>query len=274
MIGVFDSGLGGLSVLKELQNKLPDYSYLYLGDSLNAPYGNLGAKTIYKLTKTALDFMFSKGAVLVLVACNSVSVETVRKLQEDCYNSKHSNKKILGIIIPTVENISQKCTKNSAIALIGTKQTIHSNKYKFEILKRRKDMVVYPHATPRLAGLIEKGDEGVVYANIRKELSYFKKMDYQYFLLACTHYSFYYDFFKKELPNNIKLFNSSFFVAEKTAEYLKKHSYLPIKKNKSTTIYTTGDLDKFKNRATALLENTNKREIKYLKTSIFTNNCF
>ena len=99
MIALFDSGFGGLSVLNHFHEKLSEYGYIYYGDSLNAPYGGKSEKEIYLLTRSAVDFLFSHGAELVLVVCNTVSAKVLRNLQDDYFNKKYKNKKVLGIII-------------------------------------------------------------------------------------------------------------------------------------------------------------------------------
>jgi glutamate racemase len=105
MIGIFDSGFGGISILSDFHNKAPEYSYIYFGDNINAPYGDKNTKEIYNSTKNAVEFLFTEGAVLVIVACNTSSARVLRKLQDEYFNKKYKNKKVLGIIIPNIENI-------------------------------------------------------------------------------------------------------------------------------------------------------------------------
>ena len=122
-IGVFDSGFGGLSILKEIVKKLPRYDYVYLGDTARTPYGNRSQKEIFKFTKEGIDFLFSKRAGLVILACNSASSGALRKIQQEYLTGKRAGKKVLGVIVPAVEEAVLR-TKNNRIAVIGTKATI------------------------------------------------------------------------------------------------------------------------------------------------------
>jgi len=139
MIGVFDSGLGGLTVLKELLKDLPEYDYLYLGDNARAPYGSKSEETIYNHTKEAMDFLFKKGAKLVIVACNTASAGAVRKLQDKFLPAYYPDKKILGVILPIVEYLTDNKEKEP-IGIIGTGATIASGKYQEEILKLKREI--------------------------------------------------------------------------------------------------------------------------------------
>jgi len=102
-IGVFDSGFGGLAILKEITKRLPRYSYVYLGDSARAPYGPRSAKEIYAYTKQAVDFLFAHGCDLVILACNMASAEALRRLQQEYLPTRHPTKRVLGVIVPALE---------------------------------------------------------------------------------------------------------------------------------------------------------------------------
>ena len=135
MIGVFDSGLGGLTVLKSFLKALPNYNYTYLGDSARAPYGGRSQDTIYGYTKEAVDFLFARGCKIIIIACNSVSSQALRKIQQEYLPKKYPNRNVLGVIMPLVEEVAKN--KNiKRVGVIGTRATIESNAYVIELKKQ------------------------------------------------------------------------------------------------------------------------------------------
>ena len=133
MIAIFDSGYGGLTVLKPIMDLLPEYDYLYLGDNARAPYGNHNEENIKKFSQQAVEYLFDKGATLILFACNTTSAVALRYIQNKYLKGKdEKNRKILGVLIPVAEE-SAKTTKNKRVAVVGTKATIKSNSYEIEI---------------------------------------------------------------------------------------------------------------------------------------------
>ena len=272
MIGLFDSGLGGLSVLNHFHKKLSEYGCIFYGDSLNAPYGGRSEKEIYLLAKSAVDFLFSRGASLVLVVCNTVSAKVLRDLQEDCYNKE--NKKVLGIIIPNVENILKINEKNSRLGIIGTTQTINSGRYLEEIGKKRKDIQIFSKKCPKFARNIENNKFKSLdfLTNIKEEMNFFKEKNLDYLLLACTHYSFIKKEIKAELSSKTIIIDSADIVIDKTIKYLKKHKDLKINKQALTLVYTSGDLEVFKKISRKFLKKTENRSLEFLKTPVFPYN--
>ncbi|HET9641546.1 MAG TPA: aspartate/glutamate racemase family protein, partial [Candidatus Paceibacterota bacterium] len=143
-IGVFDSGLGGLHVLKSIAAALPDYDYLYLGDTARAPYGDRPQDTIYTYTKQAVDFLFKHGAGLVIIACNTASSEALRRIQDE-YGAK---KKVLGVLIPAAEEAVEKTA--GRVGVIATHGTVASKKFVRELKKLDPLVRVYQQACPLL----------------------------------------------------------------------------------------------------------------------------
>ena len=130
MIGVFDSGVGGLTVLRHLLIDHPQYNYIYLGDNANVPYGNKSPEVIYGYSKKAVDFLYSQGCKIIIIACNSASAQALRRLQQEYLPEKYPDLKVLGVIRPIAEKITS--IKNiKKIGIIGTKATINSNIYSF-----------------------------------------------------------------------------------------------------------------------------------------------
>lgn len=274
MIALFDSGFGGLSVLNHFHKKLPEYSYIYYGDSLNAPYGNKSEKEIYLFTKSAVDFLFSQGAVLVLVVCNTVSAKVLRNLQDNYFNKKYKNKKVLGIIIPNVENILKINKKNLRLGIIGTTHTINSQKYLKEIRKKSRDIKIFSKDCPGFARDIENGKFKTIEfsPNIKEEMEFFRDKNINHLLLACTHYSFIKNEIKKQFSLNTTIIDSSSIILNKTVDYLENHKELEIKKDASTLIFTSGNKEIFDKTAKKLLFKTPTRSLKFLKAPILPYN--
>lgn len=191
-IGVFDSGLGGLTVLKQFVRVLPDYDYIYLGDNARAPYGDRSAATIYDCTRQAVSFLFENGCTLAILACNTASAEALRRLQQEWLPHAHPDKKILGVLIPAAEAIA-RASGDKRIGIIGTRATIQSNAYLRELTKLGlKAQHIEQRACPLLVPLIEEGWHDTVPGRmiIKKYLLPFKQKQVGTLVLGCTHYAF------------------------------------------------------------------------------------
>ncbi len=246
MIGVFDSGLGGLTVLKEFIRLLPQYDYLYLGDNVRAPYGDKDQETIYQYTKEAVDYLFTHGCTMVVLACNTASADSLRKLQAD-----YPERKILGVLIPLAE--AAVATGAKRIGVIATTSTVQSKSYRREIQKLGPKTDVIQLATPLLVPLIENGQERSVSARriIKKYILKLKSFNVETVILGCTHYSFVAPTIKRYLGNNIKCLDSGATVATKLQDYLQRHPEIErtLSQNKAVKILTTGAADCFNRSA-------------------------
>jgi glutamate racemase len=156
MIGVFDSGFGGLTVLKEFLRRLPDYDYIYLGDNARAPYGNKSAEVIYNYTKEAADFLFKQGCELVIIACHTASAKALRRIQQEYLLKHYPERRALGVVVPVVEE-AVKLSRYQRLGIIGTAATISSGVYKKELEKLRGDLEIFQQACPMLVPLAEDG---------------------------------------------------------------------------------------------------------------------
>ena len=156
MIGVFDSGFGGLTVLKEFLKVLPDYDYIYLGDNARAPYGNKSDEVIYNYTKQAVDFLFKSGCKLIIIACHTASAKALRKIQQEYSPEFYPDKRVLGVVTPVVEE-AIKLSRYHKLGIIGTMATINSGVYKKELEKLRDDLEIFGQACPLLVPLVEEG---------------------------------------------------------------------------------------------------------------------
>ena len=255
-IGVFDSGYGGLTLLKEFVKKLPEYDYLYLGDNARAPYGNRSFETVYEFTLQSVERLFSMGCELVVLACNTASAKALRNIQQKDLPRIAPDKRVLGVIRPTTEVVG-KYSKTGHVGVLGTTGTITSNSYPIEIAKFYPEMKVIQEACPMWVPLVENNEfesEGADYfiqKNISSLLSKDKQIDT--IILGCTHYPLLINKIKKYLPQNITLLSQGEIVAESLADYLKRHYEIAAKCTKGGTIdfYTTDSAENF-DKAAAL----------------------
>ena len=237
-IGVMDSGVGGLTVVNELQKIIPDATILYYGDSGNCPYGNRSQKDIIELSKKIIDFLLSQEVDFICIACNTIST-VIEKLQKDCPI------KLIGIIQP-VSNYIATVLNPKEIGLVATVDTVQSQEYSIKIHEKNKHITVIGQGSPTLAALIESGEFTTkkIDAEIQKEMQLILQKNAIYFvILGCTHYPIVEDHFKKLYPK-ITFINPAHYqalVANKVA--LDK----PIKQNTGTdsSIYTSGDTSIF-----------------------------
>lgn len=236
-IGFFDSGLGGLTILQSVTQILPDYDYLYYGDTANLPYGNRSEAEIYKLTTQGVRYLFENECILVIIACNTASAETTRKLQQEFLPIEYPNRKILGVIIPTIENLI--FDKPTEVTLIGTKRTVESGKYQLELNQRGNNNTILTQlATPDLVPLIE---EGRLSEAISVATSAIKQTpDCKVVVLGCTHYTKLKGELRARFPK-INFIAQDEIIPEKIKSYLERHPEIENKlsKNHQRTIHLT-----------------------------------
>ncbi|MFA4941926.1 MAG: glutamate racemase [Patescibacteria group bacterium] len=253
MIGVFDSGFGGLTILRSIISRLPENDYVYLGDSARAPYGNKSPELIYKYTQEAVDFLFKKGCELVIVACNTVSAEALRKIQQEWLPEKYPNKRILGVIIPIAEVVAETAKlapQKNRLGIIGTRSTISSGAYDLEIKKLYSDLEIFSASCPLLVPLVEEG--WIKRKETKMILKYYlrplKEKKINYLILGCTHYPALVKEIKNVMGKRCQIFDSPKFVAEKLVDYLSRHPEIEknISKNKKRVFYTTDDAGRFR----------------------------
>ncbi len=256
IIGVFDSGLGGLSVLKYFLQKLSKYNYLYLGDTARLPYGSKSPEMIYEYTRQAVDFLFQKGCNLIIIACNTASAQALRKLQQEYLPKNYPNRRILGVIRPLVEAASDK--KFKKVGVLGTKATVSSDAYKNELQKINPDVEVYQQSAPLLVPLIEEGwlKKPETKMILKKYLRPLKTKQIDTLILACTHYPFLYKQVVKIMGKNIKIPHPGEIVADSLKNYINNHPELKLKEVSfpSLNYYVTDSLNNFRVQAEKFLE--------------------
>jgi glutamate racemase len=220
-IGFFDSGLGGLFVLRHVIQELPAYHYVFLGDTINVPYGTKNDEEIYALVKESLRVLFEHNCKLVIFACNTASVTALRRIQDEFLPEFFPDRKVLGVIIPTVEEALAHGSKT--VAIIGTERTIRSGKYNRELTKLDSRINVIALATPTLVPLIEQGllqkAEEEVIALIRNKII---PSHPDTLILGCTHYGLLKEKLR-ETFSDLRILTQEEIIPGKLKGYLAKH---------------------------------------------------
>lgn len=254
MIGVFDSGFGGLTILRDLQKVLPEYDYLYLGDNARAPYGSRSFETIYRYTLQAVRELFGRGCPLVILACNTASARALRSIQQDVLPFEYPDRRVLGIIRPTAEEAGN-FSKTGHIGIFATAGTVSSSSYTIEINRFYPELKVTQHACPMWVPLVEYGERGTEGAQffVQKEVDSLMKEDPEIdaVLLACTHYPLLEAEIRKALPAGVRPIFQGDIVARKTVDYLKRHPEIEtcLSKTGKTNFLTTDTAKFFKKGA-------------------------
>ena len=245
-IGIFDSGFGGLTILKAITKILPEYSYVYLGDNARSPYGDRSAERIYEFTRQGVEFLFKKDCALVILACNTASALALRKLQQEWLPKNYPDRRVLGIIIPVVEALAPIRTKKpKRVGVIGTRATILSGVYKKEIEKRGcvlHELIQQP--CPLLVPLIEEGWQETPPAAmiIRKYIRPLKLKQVNVLILGCTHYPLIKEKIQSVIGKNVRLLDPGIIVARSLKNYLYRHTEIESALTKTThLIFFTTD---------------------------------
>jgi glutamate racemase len=268
-IGVFDSGLGGLSVLKEIKKILPDYDYLYLGDNARTPYGNRSFESIYEFTKECVNELFDMGCHLIILACNTSSARALKTIQQIDLPKIDPSKRVLGVIRPTTEVIGNYSSSRH-IGILGTIGTVASNSYPIEIERFFPDIQVYQQACPMWVPIVEYNEsesEGADYF-VKKDIESLlnKSKDIDTIIFACTHYPFLKNKIEKYLPKNIKGISQGDIVARSLADYLQRHPEIETNCSKGKTInfFTTDTPENFdKNAEKFFGQSVHSRHLKF-----------
>lgn len=218
-IGVFDSGLGGLFIANSIRKRLPAYDYLYLGDTLHLPYGRRSDAAIYDLSEKAMRYLFAEGCDLIVMACNTASAAALRKLQQGFLRNEYPDKRILGVVVPTLEVAIQHGAER--IGLLATQRTVQSGVYEQELKKINPNVELVGVAAPLLVPLIEDGGEKYLDIVLNDYLEPMRAANVQSVILGCTHYVAAKDSIAKLV--NADLISQDDIIPEKLAEYLARH---------------------------------------------------
>lgn len=253
-IGVFDSGYGGLTILKEIVASLPGYDYVYLGDNARSPYGTRSFETVYKYTLQCVKWLFERGCPLIILACNTASAKALRTIQQHDLPLIDPDKRVLGVIRPTSEIIGDY-TVTGEVGILATSGTVLSQSYVIEINKFFPSLTVYQEACPMWVPLVENnehtagGADYFVQKHIKNIFSRSPEIDT--LLLACTHYPLLKDKILPLLPAGVNLISQGEIVAASLVHYLERHAGLERRCSKNGThqFYTTDSANDFNNHA-------------------------
>ena len=255
-IGIFDSGLGGLIIARAIRKVMPEYDYVYLGDTKRVPYGNRSHEAVFEFTRECVDYLFRKeNCAIVIVACNTASARALRKLQKEYLTPSpfgHSplaggeERKILGVLIPTAE----ECVKFESIGILGTRGTVDSNTFPVEIRKFNKRAKIFQNSAPMLVPLAEEGEMENAMPFIKEYLQPFINKKLDALVLGCTHYPIFKNQIRKILPlghsptgeaKNIRVISQDEIIPKKLKDYLKRHQEITKKlsQNKTARILVT-----------------------------------
>jgi glutamate racemase len=254
-IGVFDSGYGGLTVLRGLVDRLPQYDYLYLGDNARAPYGTRSFDTVYRYTLECVKWLIDQNCPLVILACNTASAKALRSIQQNDLPKMNTRTRVLGVIRPTTEVIGEH-SKNNSIGILATQGTVQSESYRLEIEKFFPDLQITQEACPMWVPLVENNEHNSDGADffIRQHVENVLKANPRVdtLLLACTHYPLLKDRIEKHLPDGVKLISQSDIVATSLIDYLNRHPEIEsmITKDSARKFYTTDAATDFDKKAT------------------------
>ncbi|MCD7972260.1 MAG: glutamate racemase [Candidatus Azobacteroides sp.] len=258
-IGIFDSGYGGLTIYEKIKETLPQYDYIYLGDNARTPYGTRSFEVVYEFTRQAVLKLFECGCHLVILACNTASAKALRSIQQKDLAGWDKNRRVLGIILPTVESLGN-ITHTGHVGVLGTEGTINSCSYDIEINKLYPDIKVYSQACPMWVPLIENNEYDKPGADyfVEKYIEQILKKDAQIdtLVLGCTHYPILIYKISRYLPEHIKIISQGTYVADRLKDYLIRHPEMDEKctKNGNTLFFTTESVEKFMNMSSVFLK--------------------
>jgi len=221
-IGVFDSGLGGLYIARAIRNAMPQYDYAYLGDTLNVPYGGRSMEAIYALSEGAIRYLFEEQECdLVIIGCNTASVTALRKLQTEFLPQNYPDRRILGVIVPTLESATELGA--TQIGLIATEYTVNSKIYDEEIVKITPRAQIYGQPTPLLVPLIENNGEKYMDAVLGDYLEPLIEQGLDSLILGCTHYISIKDKVREQTNHRVRVLSQDEIIPPKLKDYLARH---------------------------------------------------
>lgn len=257
-IGIFDSGYGGLTILRDIQQRMPDRDFIYLGDNARAPYGSRSFDVVYTFTLQCVQRLFEMGCHLVILACNTASAKALRNIQQNDLPRLDPERRVLGIIRPTVEQVGLT-SQTRHIGLVGTTGTVQSKSYPLEFKKLYPDITVTDKACPMWVPLVENNEYNGDGADffVKKYIDELIKKDEQIdtLILGCTHYPLLIDKIKKYLPERVRIVSQGELIAESLENYLSRHENINAKctRNGVTKYYTTESVEKFNEAASIFL---------------------
>jgi glutamate racemase len=261
-IGIFDSGYGGLTVFRDIEARLPEYDFVYLGDNARTPYGPRSFATVYAYTWQAVSWLFARGCPLVIVACNTASAKALRSIQQrDLPASADPTRRVLGVIRPTAEVIGRH-TRTGKVGILGTSGTVKSESYRLEIARFWPDLTVVQQACPLWVPLVEAGElQGPGtdhFVRLYLDRLFAQEPGVDTILLACTHYPLLMPTLQRQLAPQVAVVAQGAIVAESLADYLQRRPEMAgrLSRDGSRVFYTTDEPAEFEEQATLFLGRT------------------
>lgn len=260
-IGVFDSGYGGLTILHQMRQLMPQYDYLYLGDNARAPYGPRSFDIVYQFTREAVMKLFDLGCHLVIIACNTASAKALRTIQQNDLPGIDPKRRVLGVIRPTAECIGH-ITQSRHVGIFATVGTIKSESYVLEIQKLYPDITVTGEPCPMWVPLIENNEYDSPGADyfVEKRIGNLMRRDPKIdsIILGCTHYPLLLNKILKYVPRGVKIIPQGEYVANSLKDYMFRHPDIDVKCSKGGRCHymTTESVDKFSESAQLFLHET------------------
>lgn len=263
-IGIFDSGLGGLVMTRAFRRALPSYDFLYLGDSLHVPYGPRSAEAIYEFTLRGVEYLFKQGCPLVIIACNTASASALRKLQQTYLQERYPDRRVLGVIVPTIE--ATIATGHKHVGLIGTAYTVNSKTYETELQKINPAIRLFAQQAPMLVPLVESNCTDMAEPFLRRYIAPLLEQNIDSLILGCTHYPLFKPMLRRILPDHIDLISQDDIIPEKLVDYLQRHPEIAsrLQQNGRITAHLTDVTPSYAEIGTALFQDA----ITFSKTNI------
>lgn len=260
-IGIFDSGYGGLTILSQIRERMPQYDFLYLGDNARTPYGTRSFEVVYEFTSQAVRTLFDMGCPLVILACNTASAKALRTIQQIDLPKIDPLRRVLGIIRPTVEYLGS-ITQTRHVGVLATNGTIKSQSYPLEIRKLFPDITVSGEACPIWVPLVENGEACSVGADyfVRRHIDNLLAKDGEIdtIVLGCTHYPILYDKIRHHTPPHIQVITQGEYVARSLEDYMQRHPEMDAlcTRGSSCQLLTTESVEIFRQYASIFFDNT------------------
>lgn len=258
-IGVFDSGLGGLVITKAFREALPDYDYVYYGDTANLPYGEKTREQVLAYTIEAIKFLINQNCGLIIVACNTATAVALRYLQQKFIPSYEPDIKVLGVVIPTVEEAIEDNAER--IGVLATQATVDSHIYRQELLKINPDLEIFEIASPELVPAIENNDFETAKKFAKQYTSQFDNINS--LILGCTHYPLLKTFLRQHCGEKVKIVSQDEIMGKKLEDYLKRHIEIDIclSRNSELQILVSHDDAKYREVAKSLFPDIEITEV-------------
>ena len=257
-IGVFDSGYGGLTILRQIRRTMPQYDYLYLGDNARAPYGTRSFDVVYEFTLQAVRYLFEQGCHLVILACNTASAKALRSIQQNDLPEIDPQRRVLGVIRPTVEVVGS-ISKSRHVGIMATPGTIRSRTYELEIAKLSPDIQVTGEACPMWVPLVENEEYDSPGADyfVRQRIDNLLRRDplIDSIILGCTHYPLLLGKIRQYMPEGIHVIEQGGYVAQSLKDYLCRHPEMEERITKGGTVrfLTTEQAEAFQQKAAVFI---------------------